>query len=131
MKSSPALLIMFVGVTQDVTVTIKNVRGNIPSQASRLQAMMLGAHNDPSKILAHVCSYDGMSFRLVEESGQPMVFLAGYPVALCYGLPDTGYVAMQEMCDRIQDSVRQVSIPVMAGGDTGYGSPVGGTGISP
>jgi 2-methylisocitrate lyase-like PEP mutase family enzyme len=86
--------------------------------------MMLEAHNDPSKILAHVCSYDGMSSRLVEESGQPMVFLAGYPVASGYGLPDTGYIAMQEMCDKIQDSVRQVSIPVMADGDTGYGSPM-------
>ncbi|KFY20688.1 hypothetical protein V491_03517 [Pseudogymnoascus sp. VKM F-3775] len=113
------------GVTQDVTVTLKNVRGRIPSlQASRLRTMMLEAHNDPSKILAHVCSYDGMSSRLVEESGQPMVFLAGYPVASGYGLPDTGYIAMQEMCDKIQDSVRQVSIPVMADGDTGYGSPM-------
>ncbi|KFY81322.1 hypothetical protein V500_11530 [Pseudogymnoascus sp. VKM F-4518 (FW-2643)] len=115
----------FMGVTQDVTATLKNVRGRIPSlQASRLRTMMLAAHNDPSKILAHVCSYDGMSSRLVEESGQPMVFLAGYPVASGYGLPDTGYIAMQEMCDKIQDSVRQVSIPVMADGDTGYGSPM-------
>lgn len=108
-----------------MTVTLKNVRGRIPSlQASRLRTMMLESHNDPSKILAHVCSYDGMSSRLVEESGQPMVFLAGYPVASGYGLPDTGYIAMQEMCDKIQDSVRQVSIPVMADGDTGYGSPM-------
>lgn len=86
--------------------------------------MMLEAHNDPSKIIAHVCSYDGMSSRLVEESGQPMVFLAGYAVASGYGLPDTGYIAMQEMCDKIQDAVRQVSVPVMADGDTGYGSPM-------
>jgi methylisocitrate lyase len=113
------------GVTQDVTVTLKNVRGRIPSiQASRLRTMMLEAHKDPSKILAHICSYDGMSSRLTEEAGQPMIFLAGYPVASGYGLPDTGYIAMQEMCDKIQDSVRQVSIPVMADGDTGYGSPM-------
>lgn len=39
-------------------------------------------------------------------------------------LPDTGYIAMQEMCDKIQESVRQVSVPVMADGDTGYGSPM-------
>jgi 2-methylisocitrate lyase-like PEP mutase family enzyme len=31
---------------------------------------------------------------------------------------------MQEMCDKIQDAVRQVSIPVMADGDAGYGSPI-------
>src|ERR1700750_2671407 len=39
-------------------------------------------------------------------------------------LPDTGYIAMQEMCDKIQESVREVSVPVMADGDTGYGSPM-------
>ncbi|KAJ4678081.1 hypothetical protein HRR95_004445 [Exophiala dermatitidis] len=37
---------------------------------------------------------------------------------------DTGYIAMQEMCDKIQEAVRQVSVPVMADGDTGYGSPM-------
>ena len=39
-------------------------------------------------------------------------------------LPDTGYIAMQEMCDKIQETVRQVKVPVMADGDTGYGSPM-------
>ncbi|KAH8588836.1 Pyruvate/Phosphoenolpyruvate kinase-like domain-containing protein [Bisporella sp. PMI_857] len=113
------------GVTQDITVTIKNVRGRIPSiQASRLRTMMLEAHSDPSKILAHVCATDGLTSRLIEEAGQPMIFLAGYAVASSYGLPDTGYIAMQEICDKIQEAVRQVSVPVMADGDTGYGSPM-------
>lgn len=113
------------GTTQDVTVKLPNVRGKIPSlQASRLRTMMLEAHGDPNKILAHACSYDGLSSRLVEEAGFPMVFLAGYAVASSYGLPDTGYIAMAEMCDKIRDAVRQVSVPVMADGDTGYGSPL-------
>ncbi|RDW62473.1 hypothetical protein BP6252_11906 [Coleophoma cylindrospora] len=113
------------GVTQDVTITLQNVRGRIPSlQASKLRTMMLQAQKSPDHILAHVCSYDGLSSRLVEESGQPMIFLSGYAVASGYGLPDTGYIAMQEMCDKIQDAARQVSVPIMADGDTGYGSPM-------
>ena len=76
------------------------------------------------KILAHACSYDGLTSRLVEEAGFPMVFLAGYPCASSYGLPDTGYIAMEEMCNKIQEAVRQVNVPVMADGDTGYGSPM-------
>lgn len=113
------------GATRDVTLTLKNVRGKIPSlQASLLRSMMLEAHNSPDKILAHCCTYDGLSSRLVEEAGYPMVFLAGYPVASSYGLPDTGYIAMEEMCHKIQEAVRQVSVPVMADGDTGYGSPM-------
>lgn len=46
---------------------------------------MLEAHQDPTKILAHACSYDGLTSRLVEEAGFPMVFLAGYPCASSYG----------------------------------------------
>ncbi|CEJ58151.1 Putative Related to carboxyphosphonoenolpyruvate phosphonomutase [Penicillium brasilianum] len=113
------------GTTTNVSISIKNVRGKIPSlQAARLRTMMLEARNDPTKILAHACTYDGLSSRLVEEAGFPMVFLAGYAVASSYGLPDTGYIAMAEMCDKIQEAVRQVSVPVMADGDTGYGSPM-------
>jgi len=74
------------GPAQEVTITLPNVRGRIPSiQASRLRTMMLEAHKDPTKILAHACSYDGLTSRLVEEAGFPMVFLAGYPVASSYG----------------------------------------------
>lgn len=113
------------GQSTDVQLDLKNVRGRIPSlQASRLRTMMLQAASDPTKILAHCCSYDGLSSRLVAEAGFPMIFLAGYPVASSYGLPDTGYIAMAEMCDKIQEAVRQVDIPVMADGDTGYGSPM-------
>jgi isocitrate lyase len=113
------------GEIEHVTGTLKNVRGKIPSvQVSALRTMMLEAHNDPTKILAHCCSYDGLSSRLVEEAGFPMIFLAGYSVSSAYGLPDTGYIAMAEMCDKIQETVRQVSVPVMADGDTGYGSPL-------
>jgi len=102
------------GATQDVSLQLKNVRGKIPSiQASRLRTMMLEAHNSPDKILAHCCSYDGLSSRLVEEAGFPMIFLAGYPVASSYGLPDTGYIAMAEMCDKIQEACRQTTVPVM------------------
>ncbi|KAF5975618.1 carboxyphosphonoenolpyruvate phosphonomutase [Fusarium coicis] len=113
------------GQTADVTGTLKNVCGKIPSvHASALRTMMLEAHNDPTKILAHACSYDGLSSRLCEEAGFPVIFLAGYAVASAYGLPDTGYIAMAEVCDKIQETVRQVSVPVMADGDTGYGSPL-------
>lgn len=74
------------GTSKDVTLNLPNVRGRIPSlQASRLRTMMLEAHKDPTKILAHCCSMDGLSSRLVEEAGFPMVFLAGYPCASTYG----------------------------------------------
>ena len=66
----------------------------------------------------------GYCLVLLESAGFPKIFLAGYPFASSYGLPDTGYIAMAEMCDKIQEAVRQVSVPVMADADTGYGSPM-------
>ena len=50
--------------------------------------------------------------------------LGGYPYASSYGLPDTGYIAIQEMWDQIQQAVRQVTGTVTADGDMGYGSPM-------
>ncbi|KAI9374200.1 Pyruvate/Phosphoenolpyruvate kinase-like domain-containing protein [Aspergillus egyptiacus] len=103
--------------------SLSNSRGRILSpQASRLRTMMLEAYNDPSKILAFPCTYDGLSSRLVEEAGFPMLFLSGFAVSSSHGLPDTGYIAMAEMCDKIQETVRVTSLPVMVDGDTGYGS---------
>lgn len=123
--SSKAVVPSSNGATVDLNLSLKNVRGRIPAiQASQLRSMILEAYNDQSKIVAHVCSYDGMSSRLVEEAGFPVVFLAGYAVASSYGLPDTGYIAMEDMCSKIQETVRMTSVPVMADGDTGYGSPM-------
>lgn len=113
------------GTNANINITLQNVRGTIPSsQASRLRTMFLDARKDPTKIIAHACTYDGLSSRLVEEAGFPIVFLSGYAVSSTHGLPDTGYIAMAEMCDKIQESYRQVSVPIMADGDTGYGSPM-------
>ncbi|ETS77256.1 hypothetical protein PFICI_11130 [Pestalotiopsis fici W106-1] len=113
------------GELENVNVALSNVRGRTPSiQASRLRTMMIEASKSPEKILAHCCTYDGLTSRLVEEAGFPAIFLAGYAVASSYGLPDTGYIAMAEMCDKIQEAARQTTIPIMVDGDTGYGSPL-------
>ncbi|KAF3011736.1 hypothetical protein E8E14_010550 [Neopestalotiopsis sp. 37M] len=113
------------GLAKDVNITLPNVRGLIPSiQASRLRTMMIEASKSPDKVIAFCCTYDGLTSRLVEEAGFPAIFLAGYAVASSYGLPDTGYIAMAEMCDKIQESARQTTVPIMVDGDTGYGSPL-------
>ena len=106
-------------------ISLEHVRGRVPSlQASKLRALMLQANDDPSKTMATTCTYDGLSSRLVEEAGFPLVFLAGYAMASAHGLPDTGYVAMQDVCAVIQQVARQVTVPIIADGDTGYGSPM-------
>ncbi|CAG9948649.1 unnamed protein product [Clonostachys rosea f. rosea IK726] len=108
-----------------VKVEFDNCRGSTPSiQASRLRAMMREAHEDPAKIVAHVCSYDALSSRLCEEAGFPVLFLAGYAMASAFSLPDTGYIAYGEVVDKIQEVARATTIPIIADGDTGYGGPM-------
>ncbi|KAF4828532.1 Carboxyvinyl-carboxyphosphonate phosphorylmutase [Colletotrichum tropicale] len=100
-------------------------RGRIPSlQASKLRSLMQEAHDDASKIVAHVCSYDALSSRLCEEAGFPIVFLAGYAMASAFGLPDTGYIAFQEVAAKVQEVARVTSVPILVDGDTGYGGPM-------
>lgn len=110
---------------QHVTISLDHSRGQVPSlQASKVRALMQEAHKDPSKILAHVCSYDALSSRLCEEAGFPIIFLAGYAMSSALGLPDTGYIAFQEVASKVQEVVRETSVPVLVDGDTGYGSPM-------
>lgn len=113
------------GSDGETQITLTHSRGNVPSlQASKLRALMLEAHKDRTKIMATTCTYDGLSTRLVEEAGFPIGFLAGYAMASAHGLPDTGYIAMQDVCAVIQQAARQVRFPIIADGDTGYGSPM-------
>lgn len=52
------------------------------------------------------------------------MFLAGYAMASSLALPDTGYIAFQEVAAKVQEVVRVVDVPVLVDGDTGYGGPM-------
>ncbi|CEL05115.1 hypothetical protein ASPCAL06235 [Aspergillus calidoustus] len=109
-----------------ITLTLPNTRGAIPSiAATRLRALIHEASASPDKILALVCSYDGLSSKLCLEAGFPALFLNGYAMAASMGLPDTGYIAFQEVVQRVQEVVRVVKdVPIIVDGDTGYGGPM-------
>ncbi|KXT13272.1 hypothetical protein AC579_2479 [Pseudocercospora musae] len=101
-----------------------NVRGQIPSfQAARLRTIWLESSQDASKAIATPCTYN-VSSRLVQESGLPMIFLFRFAVSWTHGLPDTGYIALEERCSQVQETARQVSILFMFDAHTGYGSPI-------
>jgi len=60
-------------------------------------------------------AYDGISARLVQQAGFPVVYMTGYGTAASrLGLPDLGFAGLAEMA--------VVDIPLIADADTGYGN---------
>jgi 2-methylisocitrate lyase-like PEP mutase family enzyme len=68
-------------------------------------------------------SYDGVSAKLVEHAGFPVVYMTGYGVSGSrLGLPDMGFAGLGEMADQARNMAAAVSIPLIADADTGYGN---------
>ncbi len=68
-------------------------------------------------------AYDGVSARLVERAGFPVVYMTGYGVSASrLGMPDMGFAGLAEMADHARNMTAAVSIPLIADADTGYGN---------
>jgi 2-methylisocitrate lyase-like PEP mutase family enzyme len=69
--------------------------------------------------------FDGLGAHLVRRAGFSAAYLTGAGVAVSgYGLPDIGLVTGSEMADRVALVVEASGLPVIADGDTGYGSAI-------
>ena len=68
-------------------------------------------------------AYDGISARLVERAGFPVVYMTGYGTSASrLGLPDLGFAGLAEMADHARNMAAAVTIPLIADADTGYGN---------
>jgi len=76
------------------------------------------------KLLVAPGCFDGLSARLVEESGFEAAYLSGGAVARSMGIPDIGLVTMSETIERACQVVSAIKLPVIADADTGYGNAV-------
>ncbi|ARF60573.1 MULTISPECIES: oxaloacetate decarboxylase [Streptomyces] len=69
-------------------------------------------------------AYDGLSARLVEESGSELLYASGGAIARSFGVPDIGLLSLTEVVARIEQMVEVTSLPVIADADTGFGNAV-------
>ena len=70
-------------------------------------------------------SFDGLTARLVENTGFDVTFMTGFGVSASYGLPDLGLVAGQDMVHSASTICNTLQrIPCIGDGDTGYGNPM-------
>ena len=68
-------------------------------------------------------AYDGVSARLVERAGFPVVYMTGYGVSASrLGLPDLGFAGLAEMADHARNMASAISVPMICDADTGYGN---------
>ncbi|PWS41485.1 isocitrate lyase [Streptomyces sp. ZEA17I] len=69
-------------------------------------------------------AYDGLSARLVEESGSALIYASGGAIARSCGVPDIGLLGLTEVAARIEQMVDVTTLPVIADADTGFGNAV-------
>lgn len=74
------------------------------------------------QILLAPGAFDGLSAKLIERAGFPLVYATGGGIARSMGLPDLGLLSFTEVLQRVKEIVRSTSLPVIADADTGYGN---------
>jgi 2-methylisocitrate lyase-like PEP mutase family enzyme len=84
---------------------------------TRLRALLAG----PDMLVAPG-AYDGITARLIEQAGFAAIYMTGAGTAASFGLPDYGLLTMTEMVGNAARLAAATALPVIADGDTGYGT---------
>lgn len=69
-------------------------------------------------------AYDGLTARLVEESGSEIIYASGGAIARSAGVPDIGLLSLNEVAARLEQMVDVSTLPIIADADTGFGNAV-------
>lgn len=88
-----------------------------PTPASRLRELL----RQP-RIIPSLGAHDVFTARVMEQCGVPLLFLGGFGAAAStLGLPDLNFPTLTEMADLVRRITAQLTIPLIADGDTGHG----------
>jgi 2-methylisocitrate lyase-like PEP mutase family enzyme len=75
--------------------------------------------------LVMVGAYDAISAILIQRAGFKAIQCSGFGIAASLlGKPDVGLLSYGEMLDQTRKIIQAVNVPVMADGDTGFGTAV-------
>lgn len=67
-------------------------------------------------------AYDGLSARLIQQSGFPAVYASGGAIARSTGVPDLGLLGLELIVERVAAMCDAIEVPLIADADTGYGN---------
>lgn len=69
--------------------------------------------------------HDGISALLIREAGFQAAYAGSYATgATRYGLPDIGYIGLEDMADQVRRLVPLLDVPVIVDGEGGWGNPL-------
>ena len=69
-------------------------------------------------------AHNPLSARLAEEAGFDGVWASGFELSAAYGVPDASLLSLTQHLDMTRAMIEQVSAPVVADIDTGYGNAI-------
>src|SRR6266852_4339959 len=69
-------------------------------------------------------AHNPLSARLAEEAGFDGIWASGFELSAAYGVPDASLLSFSQHLDMTRAMIEQVSIPLVADLDTGYGNAI-------
>src|SRR5271155_4905001 len=77
-----------------------------------------------SDLVTLMSAHNPLSARLAEEAGFDGIWASGFELSAAYGIPDASLLSLSQHLDMTRAMIEQVSIPVVADIDTGYGNAI-------
>jgi len=71
-----------------------------------------------------MAAHNPLSAKLAEEAGFNGIWASGFELSAAYGIPDASLLSMTQHLDNTRAMASQVSIPIIADIDTGYGNAI-------
>ncbi|HEV2335331.1 MAG TPA: phosphonopyruvate hydrolase [Stellaceae bacterium] len=71
-----------------------------------------------------MAAHNPLSARLAEEAGFDGVWASGFELSAAYGLPDASLLSFTQHLEMTRAMIEQVSVPLVADLDTGYGNAI-------
>jgi 2-methylisocitrate lyase-like PEP mutase family enzyme len=69
--------------------------------------------------------YDGISALVLREFGFEAAYIGSYATgATRYGLPDIGYIGLEDMADQVRRLAPVAGVPIIVDGEGGWGNPL-------
>ena len=69
--------------------------------------------------------YDGISALVLREFGFEAAYIGSYATgATRYGLPDVGYIGLEDMADQVRRLAPLAGVPIIVDGEGGWGNPL-------